>query len=81
MRKSLAVLALTASLTGGTTALATQAYAAPVQAAPPVTQEDTADVDSDDGDKTGLWGLLGLLGLAGLIKKKEHADNNGSARR
>jgi len=32
MRKSLAVVALTAALTGGTTALAAQAYAAPVQA-------------------------------------------------
>lgn len=75
MRKSLAVLALTASLTGGTAALATQAYAAPAQAAPPIAQEETG-VDGDDGDSTGLWGLLGLIGLAGLIKKKEHADSS-----
>ena len=71
MRKSLAVLALTASLTGGTTVLATSAAAAPPVSAPVVAQ---AEVDADDGDNTGLWGLLGLLGLAGLIKKKEHSD-------
>ena len=71
MRTSLAVLALTASLTGGTTVLATQAAAAPVSSAPVVAQ---TEVDADDGDNTGLWGLLGLLGLAGLIKKKEHTE-------
>lgn len=72
MRKTLALLALTASLTGGTTLLATQASAAPVQAAPPVAQ--TTEDDGGDSDKTGLLGLLGLLGLAGLAKKKEHTD-------
>jgi len=78
MRKSLAVVALTAALTGGTTALATQAYAAPVQAAPPIAQDDST-IDADDGDNTGLWGLLGLLGLAGLVKKKENVDHTGSS--
>lgn len=78
MRKSLAVVALTAALTGGTTALATQAYAAPAQAAPSIAQEDIT-TNTDDGDKTGLWGLLGLLGLAGLIKKKEHAEHTGNS--
>lgn len=75
MRKSLAVVALTATLTGGTTVLATQAVADPV-AAPPIAQDDV-NVDGDDGDNTGLWGLLGLLGLAGLIKKKEHVEHTG----
>jgi MYXO-CTERM domain-containing protein len=74
MRKTLAAVALTAALTGGSTAVATTVFAAPASAAPPVAQTEGADVDGDDGDKTGLWGLLGLLGLAGLIKKKEHHD-------
>ena len=77
MRKTLTALALTAALAGGGTAFATQAAAAPVQAAPVIAQ---TDVDADDGDNTGLWGLLGLLGLAGLIKRKEHADTTSTHR-
>jgi MYXO-CTERM domain-containing protein len=74
MRKTLAVLSLTAALTGGTaaTALADDAVAAP-----PVTQTDT---NTQESDKTGLWGLLGLLGLAGLAKRKEHAGADSSRR-
>lgn len=65
----------TAALTGGTTALATQAYAAPVQAAPPIAHDDST-TDADDGDNTGLQGLLGL---AGLVKKREHVEHTGSS--
>ena len=76
MRKTLALVVLTASLTGGSAAVATTALAAPV-AAPPVAQtQEVEDAVTDDGenDKTGLWGLLGLLGLAGLAKKKERVE-------
>ena len=76
MRKTLAVVALTTALTGGT---ATMALADDAVAAPPVVAQENAD--NQESDKTGLWGLLGLLGLAGLAKRKEHADNDHSARR
>jgi MYXO-CTERM domain-containing protein len=69
MRKTLAVVALTASLTGGTAVLATSAVAGP-----PAAQQETST--SNESDKTGLWGLLGLLGLAGLVKKKEHTETH-----
>jgi len=72
MRKTLAVVALTTALTGGTAMLA---YADDVVAAPPVAQ-----AAEQDSDKTGLWGLLGLLGLVGLIKRKETSATH-SARR
>ena len=73
MRKTLAVVALTASLTGGTAAVATTAFAAP-----PVTQTGGSEpADGKESDKTGLLGLLGLLGLAGLAKKKEHVQHTG----
>ena len=73
MRKTLAVVALTASLTGGTAALAAPTAFADTRAVA------TAETESDAGssDKTGLWGLLGLLGLAGLAKKKEHTTHTG----
>lgn len=75
MRKTLAVVTLTAALTGGT---ATLAYADDTVAPIPAAQESV--VEEQDSDNTGLWGLLGLLGLAGLAKRKEPADA-GSARR
>ena len=71
MRKTLAVVALTTALTGGT---ATIALADDAVAAPPVTQSNTENDDKESSDKTGLWGLLGLLGLAGLAKKKERVE-------
>lgn len=76
MRKTLAVVALTASLTGGSAALASTVYAAPPAAQP---QEQTED--GAESDKTGLWGLLGLLGLAGLVKKKEHTETHATQTR
>ena len=75
MRKTLAVVALTASLTGGTAALAAPAFAAP-QTAPVATQTGGEEAaDGEESDKTGLLGLLGLLGLAGLAKRKDTAHN------
>ena len=74
MRKTLAVVSLTAALTGGSAAIATTAFAAP-----PVAQSTTENADQQKSDKTGLWGLLGLAGLAGLAKKKEH-DQHSSTR-
>ena len=77
MRKTLAVVALTTALTGGT---ATMALADDAVAAPAVVAQENAD--KQESDKTGLWGLLGLLGLAGLAKRKVHDDHNDhSARR
>ena len=77
MRKTLAVVALTASLTGGTAAVATTSAYADTRAVASATESDAGS-----SDKTGLWGLLGLLGLAGLAKKKEHVDHvGGSAHR
>ena len=74
MRKTLAVVALTASLTGGTVAVtAPSAFAETRNVA---TAEES---DGGSSDKTGLWGLLGLLGLAGLAKKKEHVDHVGGS--
>ena len=81
MRKTLAVLALTASLTGGSAALASAASAEQdLLAAQPLATSQVEDAVSDDGesDKTGLWGLLGLLGLAGLAKKKERVEHSGT---
>ena len=81
MRKTQAALALTATLTGGATALATTAYAAP-HTAPVVSQTGGSEAeDGKESDKTGLLGLLGLLGLAGLAKKKEHTTTSHSAQR
>lgn len=80
MKKSLTALALTAALTGGGVATAT-VFAAPAQAAPPVTQSTEENADNEDSDKTGLLGLLGLLGLAGLAKKKEHVNHTGTTTR
>ena len=83
MRKTLAVVALTASLTGGSAAVATTAFAAPAPVGAPVsTQDPDAQNESDGGssDKTGLFGLLGLLGLAGLLKKKEHTTTTSHNR-
>jgi MYXO-CTERM domain-containing protein len=74
MRKTLAVVALTASLTGGTAAIATTSAFADTRAVASATQEE-----SGDSDRTGLWGLLGLLGLAGLAKKKERVDHVGGS--
>jgi len=76
MRKTLAVVALTASLTGGTVAVTAPAALADTRAV-------AAAQESDRGssDKTGLWGLLGLLGLAGLAKKKEHVEHGTTAHR
>ena len=73
MRKTLAVVALTAALTGGT---ATVALADDVVVAAP-----ESSTSSQESDKTGLWGLLGLLGLAGLAKKKENKGTDAQARR
>ena len=79
MRKTLAVVALTTALTGGT---ATIALADDAVAAPPVASTTGENADKQESDKTGLWGLLGLLGLAGLAKRKVHDDHNDhSARR
>jgi MYXO-CTERM domain-containing protein len=69
VRKTLAVVTLTAALTG-VPATAALADTAPVV----VAQETTENADESQSDKTGLWGLLGLLGLAGLAKRK--ADND-----
>ena len=76
MRKTLAVVALTASLTGGTAALTTTSAFAETSVVASATQEES---DAGSSDKTGLWGLLGLLGLAGLAKKKEHVDHVGGS--
>ena len=76
MRKTLAVVALTASLTGGTAAVATTSAVADTRAVASATQTES---DAGSSDKTGLWGLLGLLGLAGLAKKKEHVDHVGGS--
>ena len=76
MRKTLAVVALTTALTGGTATVAM----ADVVAAPPVTQT-AEDGDAQQSDKTGLWGLRGLLGLAGLAKRKENHGVDAEARR
>ena len=78
MRKTLAVLTLTAALTGGTAATA---LADDVVAAPPVAQSTSENSDEQKSDKTGLWGLLGLLGLAGLAKRKSNNDVDAQARR
>jgi len=75
MRKTLAVVALTTALTGGT---ATMALADDVVAAPVVVAQENAD--NQESDKTGLWGLLGLLGLAGLAKRKTNADDHTARR-
>jgi MYXO-CTERM domain-containing protein len=56
MRKTLAVVALTASLTGGTAAVATTSAYADTRAVASATESDAGS-----SDKTGLWGLLGLL--------------------
>ena len=74
MRKTLAVVALTASLTGGSAALTAPAAFADTRA---VASAEETESDAGSSDKTGLWGLLGLLGLAGLAKKKEHVDHVG----
>ncbi len=73
MRKTLAVVALTTALTGGT---ATIALADDVVAAPPVSQATEENADEQESDKTGLWGLLGLLGLGGLLglKRRDVVD-------
>ncbi len=82
MRKTLAVVALTTALTGGTAALTAPAYAAPVTTGAVAAEQSTTDNDAPESDKTGLWGLLGLLGLAGLAKRKEHTETRtGTARR
>jgi MYXO-CTERM domain-containing protein len=78
MRKTLAVVTLTAALTGGTASLALADDAAPATTLAQTTQENADDQQSD---KTGLWGLLGLLGLAGLIKRKENEGADAEARR
>ena len=84
MKKSLTVLALTATLVGGSTAVATT-FASPAQAAASTVSASggAPATGGQESDKTGLWGLLGLLGLAGLAKRKEHTDTHatGSARR
>jgi MYXO-CTERM domain-containing protein len=69
MRKTIAVVTLTAALTGvpAAAALADDAVAA----SPVVVAQEGSDEESD---KTGLWGLLGLLGLAGLAKRKGKDD-------
>ena len=76
MRKTIAVLTLTAALTGSSAALATTAFAAQ-----PVAQSTTENADKQDSDKTGLLGLLGLAGLAGLLKKKEHDQHSTTRNR
>ena len=77
MRKTLAVVALTASLTGGTAAVATSALAAPAPTSSQVVvAQSENESDGGSSDKTGLFGLLGLLGLAGLVKKKEHTTTH-----
>jgi len=76
MRKTLAVVALTTALTGGT---ATMALADDAVAAPAVVAQENENADNQESDRTGLWGLLGLLGLAGLAKRKVNDDH--SARR
>ena len=78
MRKTLAVVTLTAALTG---IPATAALADDAVAAPPAVQNTEENADGDDSDKTGLWGLLGLLGLAGLAKRKGNHDVDVQARR
>ena len=77
MRKTMAVVVLTAALTVGPAAiaLADEAVAAPVILA------QAEGGAGEESDKTGLWGLLGLLGLAGLIKRKEHDDVDAGRRR
>ena len=77
MRKSLVLLALSATLVGAPVAVASPASAAPVV----VVAQATGDQAGQGDDKTGLWGLLGLLGLAGLIKRKDTSDTQASARR
>ena len=78
MRKTLAVVALTTALTGGT---ATMALADDAVAAPVVVAQENENADDQESDKTGLWGLLGLLGLAGLAKRKENNDVDVQPRR
>lgn len=78
MRKTLAVVALTTALTGGT---ATIAFADEEATPQVVAQSTDENADSDDSDKTGLWGLLGLIGLAGLAKRKENNGVDAHARR
>lgn len=74
MRKTLAVVALTAALTGGT---ATVALA---DDAPAPATQTLAQAQEQNSDRTGLWGLLGLLGLAGLVNRKEKADDSSASR-
>ena len=76
MRKTIAVVTLTAALTGVPAAAALADETAPVV----VAQETSENEDSSDSDKTGLWGLLGLLGLAGLAKRKSNDDVDVQAR-
>lgn len=78
MRKTLAVVTMTAALLGGTATLALADEAVPATTLAQSTEENADDQESD---KTGLWGLLGLLGLAGLAKRKENDDVDVEARR
>jgi MYXO-CTERM domain-containing protein len=79
MRKTLAVVALTAALTGVPAAAALADDA--VSGSQVVAQSTEENADSDDSDKTGLLGLLGLLGLAGLAKRKGNHDVDVHPRR
>lgn len=76
MRKSLVLLALSATLVGVPVAVASPASAAPV-----VAQATTGDQAGQGDDKSGLFGLLGLLGLAGLMKRKDTSDTQAGSRR
>jgi MYXO-CTERM domain-containing protein len=78
MRKTLAVITLTAALAG---VPASAAFADEFVAAPPVAQGTEENADDEKSDKTGLLGLLGLLGLAGLAKKKENHGVDAEPRR
>ena len=82
MRKTLAVVALTPALTGGTAGVALAAGSDSASAGTTVVaQEVPANSNDAVSDKSGLWGLLGLLGLGGLVKRKVPDHSSTGARR
>ena len=62
------------SVAGAGVANATPAPALPTGPAVTVKTLAADDMNSDDGDNTGLWGLAGLLGLLGLLGLKRRND-------